>query len=108
MAKPKTKYNTLVIIVFLLFIVFIVELTVLLVKLKSSSENLNSSNNSVTFKDGNIPPTLKPLQGPGVYACDPNGVCKNYSDVMRKNCTTTFADHTFLNQCGNIAKRCKN
>lgn len=51
-------------------------------------------------------PTPTPLQGPGRYACDPYGICKDYSDEMRKNCTTTFADRDCLGQCGNAAKRC--
>lgn len=51
-------------------------------------------------------PTPTPLQGPGQYACDPQGICNNYSDIMRKNCPVTFADRNCLEQCGNAAKRC--
>lgn len=52
------------------------------------------------------PTPTPPLQGPGRYACDPYGTCKDYSDEMRTNCTVTFADRNCLGQCGNTAKRC--
>lgn len=52
-------------------------------------------------------PTAAPLQGPGRYACDPLGLCNDYSDEMRKFCTTTFADRHCLNQCGDQTKWCK-
>ncbi|MCX6792120.1 MAG: hypothetical protein NT149_03735 [Candidatus Gottesmanbacteria bacterium] len=46
------------------------------------------------------------LQGPGTYACDPDGICNDYSDQMRKNCPKTFADTTCLGMCGTPSVRC--
>lgn len=53
-------------------------------------------------------PTPTPIQGPGKYACDPDGVCGSYSETMRTQyCPATYADLNCLNQCGDTAKRCK-
>lgn len=77
-----------------------------------SSFNSNQFPNSGQSAQANGPPptplpTPTPLRGPGQYACDPTGICNDYSDEMRKNCTFTFADRNCLEQCANPAKRCK-
>jgi hypothetical protein len=51
-------------------------------------------------------PTPTPLQGPGVQACDPEGICGVYSDNMRAPCPKTFADLHCLGMCGTPAIRC--
>lgn len=51
-------------------------------------------------------PTPTPLQGPGIYACDPNGICNNYSADMRAPCPKTFADYHCLGMCGTPTVRC--
>jgi hypothetical protein len=51
-------------------------------------------------------PTPTPLQGPGIYACDPDGICGNYSDDMRKPCPKTFADSHCLGMCTTPSVRC--
>ncbi len=51
-------------------------------------------------------PTPRP-DGPGDYACAPEGVCNLYSDEVRNQyCTTTYADPGCLDACGDAAKRC--
>lgn len=50
--------------------------------------------------------TPAPLKGPGIYACDPFGICNNYGDEQRKSCPVTFADSHCLGQCKDSARRC--
>lgn len=53
-------------------------------------------------------PTPTPIQGPGKYACDPDGVCGAYSDTMRAQyCTASYADRNCLGQCIDSSKRCR-
>lgn len=75
--------------------------------------NLTNTRNKViqkqtkTIQEDNISPT--PLQGPGVYACDPVGICNKYSnDVRIKDCKVTFADKNCLGKCKDIKNRCSN
>lgn len=71
----------------------------------------NNSPDSMQRTSSALPsptPTPTPIQGPGQYACDPEGTCKNYSDNVRKaKCQETFADPGCLERCGNVSIRCK-
>lgn len=53
-------------------------------------------------------PTSSPRpNGPGSYACSPNGTCNVYSDEIRKQyCTTTYEDNRCLDQCEDKSKLC--
>ena len=60
-------------------------------------------------------PTNKPTPtptintGPGMYACDPNGICNVYGDPSGSGqCPKTFADIQCLQQCHALAVRCAN
>lgn len=53
-------------------------------------------------------PTPTPLQGSGNYACSALGSCKNWDpQILKENCTVSFADPNCLNQCSDTSKRCK-
>lgn len=51
-------------------------------------------------------PTTAPVKGPGVYACDIQGVCNVFSDTRRVVCPVTYADPSCLNSCGDIKNQC--
>ncbi len=53
-------------------------------------------------------PTPTPKTGPGPHGCDPYGVCNLYSaQMLKENCTVTFADSDCLGACTDRTKRCK-
>lgn len=53
-------------------------------------------------------PIPTPKTGPGPHSCDPYGVCNLYSaQMLKENCSVTFADPECLGQCSDRAKRCK-
>ena len=51
-------------------------------------------------------PTPTPLQGPGIYGCDPNGICNSYGDKERSSCPVTFADPGCLGRCADTKNHC--
>ncbi len=53
-----------------------------------------------------ITPIPTPLQGPGTYACDPEGVCGTYDTPATRGCPKTFADLHCLRECGDKSIRC--
>ena len=51
-------------------------------------------------------PTKAPDTGPGVYACDIQGVCNLFNDKRRAGCPVTYADPSCLNSCGIAKNQC--
>ena len=73
----------------------------------SVDENGNplQSSSPLPTSDPTPTPTPRPT-GPGIYACDPIGICNNYEDAKRKDCPRTYADNQCLDQCGNKTVQC--
>ena len=106
----------------ILFFIFLITSTFILsflyfqredkLKVKNQAP-FNSSTSSITSSPTPSPtstpaPSPTPLQGPGTYACDPLGICGDYSEEMRKdNCTVTYADRNCLHACADPVNRCK-
>lgn len=51
-------------------------------------------------------PTSIPPQGPGIYACDPYGICNVYSDPVGMECPRTFVDTHCLGRCSDKSIQC--
>ena len=51
-------------------------------------------------------PSPKPLQGPGPYACDPEGICNIYENAVGAGCPKTYADMNCLEECGDAKVHC--
>lgn len=72
------------------------------------SSNLASQDNQKTgfnfFKKDKVVPVK--IQ-PGLYACDPNGICNNYSDPKAMECPATYATKDCYNICKDPKNRCK-
>ncbi|HCX25388.1 TPA: hypothetical protein DHT69_00875 [Candidatus Collierbacteria bacterium] len=114
---PKPDKGIPVFILVILFVVVIGSLFLFRYILQKSTDRpVNTTNinlEPITNNQELLTPPITPtptarLTGPGQYACSALGGCKDWDpQILKENCTVTFADRNCLDQCSDTTKRCK-